>query len=182
MAADDQVILLDFWASMFGMRVRIALAEKEIKYESREEDLLGNKSDLLLKMNPVYKKIPVLIHNGKPVCESLIIVQYIDEVWKDRSPLMPSCPYERAQARFWADLIDKKLGDKPYFQGEAFGFVDISLITFSSWFQTFETFGNFSMEVKFPKIIAWTKRCMERESVAKSLPDPKKILEFFRGA
>ncbi|XP_041026555.1 probable glutathione S-transferase [Juglans microcarpa x Juglans regia] len=210
MAGDDQVILLDFWASMFGMRVRIALAEKEIKYGYRNKDL-KNKSDLLLKMNPVHKKIPVLIHNGKPVCESLIIVQYIDEVWKDRSPLMPFDPYERAQARFWADFIDKKvytptrrirttkgeeqeaakkeffeifeilegeLGDKPYFQGEAFGFVDISLITFSCWFHTLETFGNFSMEVEFPKIIAWTKRCMQRESVAKSLPDPEKILEF----
>ncbi|KAG6691054.1 probable glutathione S-transferase [Carya illinoinensis] len=66
--ADDEVILLDYWVSMFGTRVRIALAEKEIKYESWEEGLLalGNKSDLLLKMNPIYKQIPVLIHNGKP--------------------------------------------------------------------------------------------------------------------
>ncbi|KAG7958951.1 hypothetical protein I3843_10G046700 [Carya illinoinensis] len=209
MADDDQVILLDFWVSMFGMRVRIALAEKEIKYEYRNEDL-KNKSDLLLKMNPVNKKIPVLIHNGKPVCESLIIVQYIDEVWKDRSPFMPSDPYERAQARFWVDFIDKKvylpsvrlattkgeeqeaakkeffevfeilegeLGDKPYFQGEAFGFVDILLSTYTCYFHTFETFGNFSMEVKFPKITAWTKRCMQRESVAKTLPDPKKMWE-----
>ncbi|KAG6638608.1 hypothetical protein CIPAW_10G046300 [Carya illinoinensis] len=177
MAADDQVILLDFWASMFGMR---------IKYESREEDLLGNKSDLLLKMNPVYKKIPVLIHNGKPVCESLIIVQYIDEVYlpSRRIRTTKGEEQEAAKKEFFEifKILEEELGDKPYFQGEAFGFVDISLITFSSWFQTFETFGNFSMEVKFPKIIAWTKRCMERESVAKSLPDPKKILEFFRGA
>ncbi|KIO47673.1 hypothetical protein SQ11_16020, partial [Nitrosospira sp. NpAV] len=72
--------MLDFWPSPFGMRVRIALAEKEIKYEYKEEDL-RNKSDLLLKMNPVHKKIPVLIYNGKPVCESLIQVQYIDEIW-----------------------------------------------------------------------------------------------------
>ena len=104
----DEVILLDAMASMFGMRVRIALAEKGIKYEYREEDL-KSKSPLLLKMNPVHKKIPVLIHNGKPVCESLIILQYIDEVWHDKAPLLPSDPYQRAQARFWADLVDKKV-------------------------------------------------------------------------
>ena len=104
----DEIILLDFWPSMFGMRVRVALAEKGLKYEYREEDL-WNKSPLLLEMNPVHKKIPVLIHNGKPICESLIIVQYIDEVWCDKSPLLPSDPYQRAQARFWVDYVDKKV-------------------------------------------------------------------------
>jgi glutathione S-transferase len=104
----DEVVLLDFWPSMFGMRVRIALAEKGIKYQYKEEDL-RHKSELLLKMNPVHKQIPVLIHNGKPVCESLIIVQYIDEVWNHKSPLLPSDPCQRAHARFWADFVDKKV-------------------------------------------------------------------------
>jgi len=104
----DEVVLLDTWASMFGMRVRIALAEKSVKYELKEENL-RDKSPLLLQMNPVHKKIPVLIHNGKPICESAIIVQYIDEVWNHNPPLMPSDPYERAQARFWVDYIDKKV-------------------------------------------------------------------------
>ncbi|XWS58964.1 hypothetical protein CRYUN_Cryun08bG0079400 [Craigia yunnanensis] len=58
-------------------------------------------------MNPLHRKIPVLIHNGKSICESLIIVQYIDEVWSHRSPLLPSDPYQRSQALFWADYIDK---------------------------------------------------------------------------
>jgi glutathione S-transferase len=105
----DEVTLLNFWASPFGMRVKIALAEKEVKYEYSEQDLMNGKSDLLLQMNPVYKKIPVLIHRGKPVCESLIIVQYIDDVWRDKAPLLPSDPYERAQSMFWADFIDKKV-------------------------------------------------------------------------
>ncbi|XP_062091545.1 probable glutathione S-transferase [Humulus lupulus] len=106
----DEVTLLDFLPSMFGMRVRIALAEKGIKYEYKEQDLF-NKSPLLLEMNPVHKKILVLIHNGKPISESLIILEYIDEVWHDKAPLLPSDPYERAQARFWADFIDKKVNN-----------------------------------------------------------------------
>lgn len=106
--AAGEVVLLDWFFSPFATRVRIALAEKEVEFESREEDL-SNKSPLLLKMNPVHKQIPVLIHKGKPICESLIIVQYIDEVWNHKSPLLPSDPYHRAHDRFWADYIDKKV-------------------------------------------------------------------------
>ncbi|XP_009591608.1 probable glutathione S-transferase parC [Nicotiana tomentosiformis] len=207
---NDEVILLNFWPSMFGMRVRVALAEKEIKYEYKEEDLFTAKSPLLLKMNPIHKKIPVLIHNGKTVCESLIAVEYIDEVWNDKAPLLPSDPYERAQARFWADYTDKLydygrkiwatkreefegitkdlidplkllelevLRDKPYFGGESFGFVDIALIGFYCWFYTYENVGNFSIVAECPKLAAWGKRCMQRESVSKSVPDPHKIYE-----
>ncbi|KAL7249786.1 hypothetical protein ACSBR1_011878 [Camellia fascicularis] len=210
--ANNKVVLLDLWASMFGMRVRIALAEKGIEYEYKEEDL-WNKSSLLLEMNPVHKKIPVLIHNGKSVCESLIAVEYIDEVWNEKAPLLPSDPYQKAQARFWADYVDKKiydigrkilysnveeekeegkkgfieclkvlegeLGDKPYFGGEAFGFVDIALVTFYSWFYTYETLGNFNLELECPKLISWAKRCIEKnESVSKSLPHQHKVYDF----
>lgn len=105
----NDVVLIDWWPSPFAMRVKIALAEKEVEFESREEDLINSKSHLLLKMNPVNKKIPVLIHKGKPICESLIIVEYIDQVWHHKSPLLPSDPYQRAHARFWGDYIDKKV-------------------------------------------------------------------------
>ena len=106
--ASEEVVLLDCWASMFGMRVRIALAETGVHYECIEQNL-AHKSPLLLEMNPIHKKVPVLIHNNKPICESVVIVQYIDEVWNDKAPLMPSDAYQRAQARFWADFIDKKV-------------------------------------------------------------------------
>ncbi|GKV04149.1 hypothetical protein SLEP1_g16346 [Rubroshorea leprosula] len=88
----DDLILLNLWSSPFGMRVRITLAEKGLDYKLIEEDL-SNKSPLLLKMNPVHKQIPVLIHKGRPIYESLITVQYIDEVWRHKSPLLPSDPY-----------------------------------------------------------------------------------------
>ncbi|KAH9290227.1 hypothetical protein KI387_034344, partial [Taxus chinensis] len=78
-----------------------------VKYEYQEENL-AVKSDLLSRMNPVHKKIPVLIHNGKPICESPIILQYLDEAWPASQPFLPSDPYDRALARFWADFVDKK--------------------------------------------------------------------------
>ncbi|XP_022989064.1 glutathione S-transferase 3-like [Cucurbita maxima] len=163
-----------------------------VAYEYVEEDL-RNKSPLLVQMNPIHKKIPVLVHIGKPISESSIIVQYIDQTWKDRAPLLPSDPYERAQARFWVDFIDKKLyvetrkiwmnkgeqqeagkkemiailkqleevlGEKAFFGGERLGFIDIGLIGFSTWFYSYETIGNFSIEAECPKIMGWVKRCL----------------------
>uniref|UniRef100_A0A2N9ISA8 glutathione transferase n=1 Tax=Fagus sylvatica TaxID=28930 RepID=A0A2N9ISA8_FAGSY len=70
--------------------------------------IFGSKSQLLLQSNPVHKKIPVLIHADKPICESLVIVQYIDEVWTSSPSILPSNPYDRAIVRFWAAYLDDK--------------------------------------------------------------------------
>lgn len=106
--ATSDVKLLGAWPSPFVNRVQIALNLKSVKYEFLEEQY-GTKSELLLKSNPVHKKIPVLIHGDKPVCESLIIVQYIDEVWSFGPSIFPSDPYDAALARFWAAYVDDKL-------------------------------------------------------------------------
>ncbi|KAK7362092.1 hypothetical protein VNO77_04192 [Canavalia gladiata] len=103
----SDVKLLGAWPSPFVLRVRIALNIKSVEYEFLEEKL-ESKSQLLLQSNPIYQKIPVLIHRDKPLSESLIVVQYVDDAWSSASPILPSHPYDRAIARFWALYIDEK--------------------------------------------------------------------------
>lgn len=108
--ATNGVEILGAWASPYSIRLKIALNLKSIDYEFMEEDFYNIKSARLLKANPVYKKLPVLIHDQKPICESLIILQYIDEAWTGKGPsLLPSDPYDRAIARFWAAYLDDKV-------------------------------------------------------------------------
>ncbi|KAH6806909.1 glutathione S-transferase TAU 8 [Perilla frutescens var. frutescens] len=86
----------------------MGLKLKGIEYEYIEQDF-KNKSPLLLQHNPIHKKVPVLVHNGKSIIESAIILEYIDQVWEgEGAPILPKDPYQRAIARFWANFIHEK--------------------------------------------------------------------------
>lgn len=105
----DELKVLGAWASPFLVRVLFALQLKGLRYEYVEVDL-KEKNELLLASNPVHKKIPVLLHAGKPVCESQLIVQYIDEAFPASGPsILPADPHARAVARFWGAYVDDKL-------------------------------------------------------------------------
>ena len=74
--------------------------------------------------------------------------------------------------------LESELGDKHYFGGETFGYVDIALIGFYSWFGVYNKFGNMSIETECPTLTAWAQRCLKRESVAKTLPESEKVTAF----
>ena len=108
-AEGSELKVLGAWASPFVLRVRVALHLKGLDYEYVEVDL-ADKSEQLLASNPVHNKVPVLLHAGKPVCESMLIVEYLDDAFPDAgTAFLPADPHGRAVARFWAAYVDAEV-------------------------------------------------------------------------
>ncbi|CAN4097005.1 unnamed protein product [Withania somnifera] len=166
MAEEEEVFLLDYWPSPFGTTARISLAEKGINYIHKLENL-SNKSRMLLEMNPVHQKV-----HGSCV-----------KIWMGAGEEQENGKKEVVE---WSKFLERELGDKLYFGGDVFGFVDIALIPFYNWFIVFKTFANFNIiEIECPKLVMWGERCLNRDSVSKSLPTSNQVyqayLEFKRG-
>lgn len=91
--------------------VHNALKLKGVSYDYVEEDL-ANKSEALLRLNPVHKKVPVLVVDGKAVAESSVILEFVEDLWKEPPTLLPEDPYLKARVRFWVAFVYQKV---PFF-------------------------------------------------------------------
>ena len=95
--------------SVCCQKVRIVLAEKgiehetiNISFEEREQHTPEFEA-----LNPK-GKVPVIVHDGRVITESTIIIEYLDDAFPG-SPLMPTDPYWRARRRLWARWIDDEM-------------------------------------------------------------------------
>ena len=98
--------LYDNINSVCAQKVRIALHEKGQTAKEHLMTLRGDQNDpAYMKLNP-NGVVPTLVHDGKPIVESSLILYYIDEVFPE-PPLMPDQPLLRFRVRMYNKLIDE---------------------------------------------------------------------------
>jgi glutathione S-transferase len=102
--------LIDAPRCPFCARVRIALAEKGIEYETVEIDL-DNRPGWVYDLN-ASGKVPIL-DDGFVLPESAVIMEYLDERYPE-PPLLPRELGARAEARLSVFRFDGLLGDDYY--------------------------------------------------------------------
>lgn len=94
--------------STCSQRVRQALHEKGLQYVDHR--LALNKGEHLtaeyLKLNP-NGTVPALVHDGKAIPDSSVIMEYLEDVFPDTPPLRPCDPYEASRMRAWIQYVDE---------------------------------------------------------------------------
>ena len=100
--------IYNFPASTCSLKVRICLAEKDLEWldhsfkPSENEHLTPD----YLKINP-NGVVPTLVHDGVPIIDSSVILEYLDEVFP--SPCFtPNNPRGRAKMRSWLRYFEEK--------------------------------------------------------------------------
>ena len=103
--------LIDAARCPYCARVRIALHEKGLDYETIEVDL-SNRPQRVIDLNPPRGAVPVL-DDGFTLPESEVIMGYLEDRYPD-PPLLPADAAGRAQARFLVHRFDDTLGTDYY--------------------------------------------------------------------
>ena len=67
--------------SVCSVKARLALAEKGVDFDSKLLTLRGDQFDpAYMKLNP-NAVVPTLVHDGRVIIESTVIMHYIDEAF-----------------------------------------------------------------------------------------------------
>ena len=101
--------LYDFGNSVCCQKVRITMRAKGLEWEAVKVDLFkAEQYDAkYLKLNPK-GVVPTLVHDGKPVIESTLICEYLDDAFPVPR-LVPSDPWQRSRMRLWSKMVDEGL-------------------------------------------------------------------------
>ncbi len=95
--------------STCSQKVRLCLAEKELEWTSHPIEFSTGEHlrPAYLALNP-NGVVPTLVHNRRPVIDSSVICEYLEEIAPERgTKLMPPSAYERAIVRAWLRYIEE---------------------------------------------------------------------------
>lgn len=113
--------LCGFAVSNYYNKVKIALMEKGVDFE--EELVWADRSPALLERSPL-GKVPFMEVDGKPLCESQVMVDYIENAYPQK-PLLPADPFAAAKVRelivfmeLHLELVARELYAEAFFGGK----------------------------------------------------------------
>jgi glutathione S-transferase len=169
----------------YAARARITLAEKGVEVEVVEIDL-SDRPAWLYGKNPL-GRVPVLEEDGRPLPESLVIMEFLEERYPEPA-LLPDDPADRAAVRlllnrekdltdpyyafrrgegfedFGAALrgLDARLAQQPYLAGAEYSLADIAYVP---WILRARDMLGVDLE-PYPALTAWLARLEERPAIA----------------
>lgn len=103
----SEIVLVSHHLCPYVQRAVIALTEKGVAFERRDIDL-SRKPDWFTALSPL-GKTPVLVVAGRPIFESAVILEYLEET--QPRPLHPADPLARARHRSWIEVASSILND-----------------------------------------------------------------------
>jgi len=110
--ASRDITIYSVAACPYAQRTRILLDLKSLDAKLVELDLSKKRPDWFLAINPT-GKVPALVHGGKPLNESSVINEYLEEVFPD-PPVFPADPYRKAFARILVDYCNTTFATNMY--------------------------------------------------------------------
>jgi glutathione S-transferase len=97
--------LVGFAVSNYYNKVKLVMLEKGVEFT--EELNWAGKDEATLACSPL-GKVPFIVTAQGPLCESQVIVEYLEEAFPER-PLMPRDPFQRAKLREIVSFIELHL-------------------------------------------------------------------------
>lgn len=98
------ITLLEHPLSPYAQKVKIALLEKGIAFESRMPDILGGGDPAFRAASPRHE-VPAITDGDTTVFDSTIILEYLEDI-RPTPPMLPKTPAERARVRMLEDICD----------------------------------------------------------------------------
>uniref|UniRef100_A0A2C9V573 glutathione transferase n=1 Tax=Manihot esculenta TaxID=3983 RepID=A0A2C9V573_MANES len=194
MGEEEEV--LRAWSSLYVLRVVWALKLKGIEHEEIYEDLT-KKSPSLLQYNPVHKKIPVLVHNGKPHLDlSKAMARFWVRFGEDKLFVLQSISFgvlltqgkEQEEVIHVAEqtlkYLEEELKGKKFFGGEKIGIVDLALGWLAYYLEIYEEISGAKLinQQKFPLLTAWMQEFSDIPTIQESWPPRDKLIAKFTAA